>query len=135
MGETAAETVREIEATRGRLESDIRELEGRLPAPAVWVKRLVGIAVGGGAAGSAFWFAVRRLKKRRQKKEAAKVAQQAVVHVLPEQWAKAVSKAVEDGQLQGWLVLAGGAWILLRLAELRQLRRMNRALVASGRPV
>ena len=52
--------------------------------------------------------------KYRQKKEAAKVAQQAVVHVLPEQWAKAVSKAVEDGQLQGWLVLAGGAWILLR---------------------
>src|SRR3546814_11037016 len=48
MGQTTAETVKEIEATRSRLDSEFRGLEARLPAPAVWVKRLVGLAVGGG---------------------------------------------------------------------------------------
>ena len=46
MGKSAAETVREIEDTRDKLESEIRELEGRLPHPAVWTKRLIGVAVG-----------------------------------------------------------------------------------------
>ena len=48
MGKSSAETVREIEDTRDRLESEIRELEGRLPQPAVWGKRLIGVAAGGG---------------------------------------------------------------------------------------
>ena len=32
MGETAAETLREIEVTRNRLGVELEELEGRLPA-------------------------------------------------------------------------------------------------------
>ena len=66
MGSSAAETGREIEETRSRLESDIRELEGRLPKPAIWAKRVVGVAVGGGIGGSVFWFGVRRIRKRRK---------------------------------------------------------------------
>jgi hypothetical protein len=63
MGETAAETVREIEATRARLGADIQELEGRLPA-AVGVAKRAGAAVAGvGAIGVATRFLLRRRKK------------------------------------------------------------------------
>jgi hypothetical protein len=134
MGKSAAETVREIEETRGRLESDLRELEDRLPAPARWGKRAVGLAVGGGVGGTVFWFGVRRLRKKRKEKTAAARAQQAVVQLIPEAWAKKVSGALEGGEWKGWLVLGGGAWVLLRFAELRQLRRMNRALMVPARP-
>ena len=136
MGESAAETVREIEATRTRLETDLRELEDRLPAPAVWAKRVVGVAVGGGVGGAAFWFGVRRIRKRRKEKAAAEAARaaQAVVNLIPERWSEALERAAAEGAWKGWLAGAGGVWLLLRLAELRQLRRMNRVLVATGRP-
>jgi hypothetical protein len=132
MGQSSAETVKEIEETRSRLESDLRELEGRLPSPALWAKRAVGIAAGGGLAGSMFWFGVRRVKKRRERKAAAERAQQAVLQLVPDEWAKAVSKALESGEWKGWLTLAGGAWVVLRLAELRQLRRTNKLILASA---
>ncbi len=64
MGETAAETMKEIEATRIRLDGELRELEGRLPAVATWAKRAAGVAVGGGALGVAARFALRRKRKR-----------------------------------------------------------------------
>ena len=130
MGESAAETVREIEQTRDRLEDEFRELERRLPAPAVWTKRLIGVAVGGGIGGSAFWFGIRRLRKRKKQKQAQQQVQ-AVVNVLPERWAESVSAALEDGRWKGWAAAAGGAWLLFRLAEVRQLRRLNRRLIAS----
>jgi hypothetical protein len=46
MGQGSAATVREIEEIRGRIDSNMRELERRVPQPAVWAKRLVGLAVG-----------------------------------------------------------------------------------------
>jgi hypothetical protein len=133
MGETAAQTVREIEQTRGRLESEIRELEERLPAPAIWAKRLAGIAVGGGASGAMFWFVVRRI--RRKKEARAKEAQplQAVVQVLPESWGDALAEVLESGRWKQWAGVGAAAWFAFRLAELRQLRRMNRALMAARR--
>jgi hypothetical protein len=136
MGESAAETVREIEATRARLETDLRELEDRLPAPAVWAKRVVGVAVGGGISGAVFWFGVRRVRKRRKEKAAAEAARaaQAVVNLIPDRWSEALERAAEEGRWKGWVAGAGGVWLLLRLAELRQLRRMNRMLVATGHP-
>jgi hypothetical protein len=133
MGKSAAETVREIEETRERLDADISELQDRLPAPAVWGKRLLGVAFGGGVAGSVFWFGVRKLRKRRKEEKASKEAVRAVVQVVPERWAEAVSDAVEQGTWKAWAGAAAGAWALFRLAELRQLRRMNRTLVT--RPV
>lgn len=73
MGTSTAETLKEIEETRGRLEEDIHALEERLPAPALLGKRVVGIAAGGGAAGSIFWFVVRRARKKRAKRAGAEV--------------------------------------------------------------
>jgi hypothetical protein len=134
MGQSSAETVREIEETRGRLESDIRELEERLPAPAMWVKKVAGIAVGGGITGAAFWFGVRRLRKRTAKKKASEQATQAVINVIPDEWAKRLSSAMESGEWKGWMVIGGSIWLLLRLAELRQIRKTNRMLVMSARP-
>jgi hypothetical protein len=133
MGQTTAETVREIEQTRGRLETEIRELESRLPSPARWTKRLIGIAVGGGTSGAIFWFVVRRIRgKAKAKKEARRA--ETVVQVLPERWAEALSENLEDGQWRQWAAIAGGAWLLIRLVELRQLRKMNRAIVVAPPP-
>ena len=130
MGTSSAETVREIEDTRDRLETEIRELEHRMPSPAVWTKRLVGVAVGGGVSGTVFWFGVKRLRKRRTAKQ-QQVVVPAVVQVLPEGVGERIAGAFENGQARTWAVGIGAAWIVLRLAELRQLRRMNRALVAA----
>ena len=69
MGQTTAETVKEIEATRSRLDSEFRELEARLPAPAVWAKRLVGLAVGGGIVTTMLVAAIKRMRSSGEKKE------------------------------------------------------------------
>ncbi len=42
MGKSTAETVKELEATRARLDAQLKELQKRLPAPAQLVKRLAG---------------------------------------------------------------------------------------------
>ena len=70
MGKSAAETVTEIEATRERLDAELAELQDRMPSPAVWAKRAVGVVVGGGIAGSAFWFGVKRLRRKRKDEKA-----------------------------------------------------------------
>ena len=133
MGTSAAETVKEIEDTRDRLEVELRELEDRLPKPALWVKRVAGIALGGGVAGATFWFLVKRRRKKHQLKVAATRPVQTVIRVLPEKWEERVGKAVDEGEWKGWLAMAGGAWVVFRLAELRQLRRMNKALLVGAR--
>jgi hypothetical protein len=130
MGATAAQTVREIEDTRSRLDSELRELERRMPAPARWAKRVVGVAVGGGLGGAAFWFAAKRLRKKRTEQKAEQRPVQAVVNVLPERWANRLSETLDDDRWKPWVAVVGGAWLLFRMAELRQMRRMNRALLA-----
>jgi hypothetical protein len=134
MGQSSAETVKEIEQIRGRLEDEIRELEDRLPRPALWVKRLVGMAVGGGVAGLAFWTAVRRFQKRRQAEAEAEAeryeAQSPVIQVLPDRWAGRLEGAFADDRVKTLAAAGVAVWLLLRLAELRQLRRVNRALIA-----
>jgi hypothetical protein len=64
MGEKAAETIREIDATRNRLDGELRELEGRLPAAAKVAKRAVGAAAGVGVLGVAARFVLRRRKHK-----------------------------------------------------------------------
>jgi hypothetical protein len=134
MGQSSAETVKEIEQIRGRLEDEIRELETRLPAPALWVKRLAGIAVGGGLAGFAFWSAVRRFQRRRQAQAEAEAeryeAQSPVIQLVPERWAGRFEEALGDDRVKTLVGAGVAVWLLLRLAELRQLRRVNRALIA-----
>jgi hypothetical protein len=132
MGASAAQTVREIEETRTRLDSELRELERRMPAPARWAKRIVGLAVGGGIGGAAFWFAAKRLRRKRLEQRAEERPVQAVVNVLPERWADRLTETLEDDRWKQWAAVVGGAWLLFRLAELRQMRRMNRALLAGA---
>jgi hypothetical protein len=64
MGETAAETMREIDATRNRLDGELRQLEGRLPAAAKVAKRAAGAAAGMGVLGVVARFAMRRRKNK-----------------------------------------------------------------------
>jgi hypothetical protein len=129
MGASAAQTVREIEETRTRLDSELRELERRMPAPARWAKRVVGVAVGGGLGGAAFWFAAKRLRRKRAEQKVEQRPVQAVVNVLPEHWADRLSETLEEDRWKQWAAVVGGAWLLFRLAELRQMRRMNRMLL------
>ena len=42
MGQGSAETMREIETIHDRIESNVRELDRRVPRPALWLKRLIG---------------------------------------------------------------------------------------------
>jgi hypothetical protein len=128
MGQRSAETVKEIEEIRGRLSTDLDELQDRLPAPAVWGKRVLGVAAGGGLAGALFWFGIRRLRRKRQPKRSAPV--QAVVQVLPEDLVSRVTEKLEDERVRQWLFALGGAWLLFRLAELRQLRKLQRGAFA-----
>ncbi|MEX2457956.1 MAG: hypothetical protein WD770_03105 [Actinomycetota bacterium] len=132
MGQSAAETVREIEQTRDRLEEDFRELEHRLPQTARMGQRAAGVAVGGGVAGTVLLFGFRRWRKKRTAAKAvtAIAPVSAVIQVLPEKWEKKVTEALEDGTWRTWAAGLGGAWVLFKLAELRQMRRLNQALVA-----
>jgi hypothetical protein len=127
MGESAAQTVREIEETRDRLDADLRELEQRMPQPAVWAKRAVGFLVGGGTAATVGLMLLRRRKKKREREEARPV--QAVIQVLPERFGEQLQKSLSDGKWQAYAAGAAALFVLFRLAELRQLRRMNRALL------
>lgn len=136
MGQSSAETVEEIENIRDRLDGEVRALEDHLPAPAVWAKRLVGVAVGGGAAGSAFWFVTRRIRSARASTAPSEPVQ-SVIQLLPDGMAddlsRRVTEVMEDGSWRPWAAMAAGAWMLFRMAELRQLRRMNSALIGARR--
>ena len=128
MGQSAAATVREIEDIRGRLDADMRELERRLPQPAVWAKRAVGIAVGGGITGIVLLSVLRRRRRKRREAKPIEIVRP-VVNVVPEDAAERVSAALADGRWKPWVAAGAGAWLAMRLLEIRQLRRLNRRLV------
>ncbi len=127
MGEDAASTVKEIEEVRDRLGDNLEELEDRLPEPAVWGKRLIGMAVGGGMGGSVLWFAVRRLRRSRAKPDPEI---KNVVELVPDEVVVAVARAMEEGRWKRYAAAGAGIWLVVRLAELRALRRMHRQPVA-----
>jgi hypothetical protein len=124
MGENAAETVREIEAVRGDLEGKVRVLERRLPTAAVWVKRAVGIAVGGGAGSTVLWFVARRLRNRRSPQKKAKPGTTTVELALPD-------IHISD-EARPWLYGAAAIWVAIRLMEVRETRRMNKLMAKSA---
>jgi hypothetical protein len=128
MDQATAQTVREIEQTRERLGTHLQELEERLPAGTT-VRKVAGFALGGGAGTTIFWFAVRRMRARRAA-AAAKAPVRMVVNMLPDDVAKSMRKAIDDGEWKGWVAGIGTAWVLFRLAELRQLRKMRTAMIA-----
>jgi hypothetical protein len=128
MGQSAAATVREIEDIRGRLDAEMRELERRMPQPAVWAKRAVGVAVGGGITGLVLMSALRRRRKKRREATPIRI-ERPVVHVVPEATAERVSAALSDGRWKPWAAAGAGVWLAMRLLEVRQLRQLNRRLV------
>ena len=76
MGEAADQKVTEIAESRRRLESDLRELEARLPAPFRSSKAVAGILLGSGA------FAALVLRKRRSKSTSVPPTAQVVVRIV-----------------------------------------------------
>lgn len=83
MGEGTAQTLSEIEETRGRLEEEIGELESRLPPAARWSKRLVGVAVGGGVGAGVLWIVLRRVRRKRRAAQGTS-GQRFVLEVKPD---------------------------------------------------
>jgi hypothetical protein len=128
MGQSAAATVREIEDIRDRLDAGMRELERRLPQPAVWAKRAAGVAVGGGVTGLVLMSVLRRRKRKRRAAEPSRPVQP-VVQVVPEGTAERLSAALADGRWKPWLAAGAGVWLAMRLLELRQLRQLNRQVI------
>ena len=124
MGQRSLETVKEIEQTREKLEGKLLALEERIPALTP-VKRLAGVAVGGGMGGTIFWFVVKRVRKRKQKKDAAQPVN-AVINVVPDNLAAKVGEMMEDERAKQFAMAALALWVLLKLAEIRQLRALRR---------
>jgi len=94
---------------------------------------LTGLTAAGGT-GAALALARR---SRRRKRSAAERAQAAAKKLpdrakeLSDQWSKGVSSKMEEPEWRLW-GLAGLAitWFLVRMAEVRQLRKMNRILIS-----
>ena len=128
MGERSVETVREIEETREKLEGKLLALEERMPAltPA---KRVVGLAVGGGMGGTIFWFAVKRVRARQRKKEAVQPVN-AVINLVPDNLATKMEELMAGERAKQWALGFAGVWVLLKIAEIRQLRALRRAQMA-----
>ena len=139
MGNSTAATLTEIEQTRNRIERDVAELAERLPAPAIWLKRLAGVAVGGGVGGTLFWFVVHRIRNRSKKSEESKALKNApaavvpapVVQVLPPEWGERLGELFETGQWKGPAIAIAIAWVVLRWMELRRLKRLTKALLST----
>jgi hypothetical protein len=134
MGQSSAATVKEIEDVRTRLDSNVRELERRMPQPAVWMKRLAGVVVGGGTAAIVAVAVLKRVRGGRKSRPVGRLEghpAQAVVQVVPAPVADRLAGAIEDGRWKQWAAAAGGVWLAVRLIELRQLRRVNRALLGA----
>jgi hypothetical protein len=94
----------------------------------VWAKRAVGVAVGGGVTGLVLMSALRRRRKKRRAVERTEIIRP-VVQVVPEDTAERLSAALADGRWKPWLAAGAGAWLAMRLLELRQLRRLNQRLI------
>lgn len=140
MGTSTASTLSEIEATRARLERDIQALVDRMPAPAVWAKRLLGLAVGGGVSGSVFWFIVHRLRSRARKRKEAKEAEAAaaaaaapspVIQLLPSPLSEGLANFAASDRWKAPVLILVGIWLALRLAELRRLRALTKAMTVA----
>lgn len=98
---------------------------------------LTGLTAAGG--GGSVWLIARRARKRRQRKDAERAARQTVSRVqemaqrIPEQWPEKVTERLEDERWRIWAItFAVAAWVLFRMAELRQLRRLNRAMAPAA---
>ena len=98
---------------------------------------LKGLTAAGG--GGTVWLIARGARKRRQRRAAERAARQTVSRVheiaqrIPDQWSETVTERLEDERWRIWALTFGVlAWVLFRTAELRQLRRLNRAMAPAA---
>jgi hypothetical protein len=115
VGQSSAETVKEIEDIRGRIDSNMRELEDRMPQPAIWAKRLVGIAVGGGIGA----LVLRSVLK----KGGGKVKDR-----LKRDEESSAGAGGGGGGSKLWMAALTAAVVGIGIVQVRQLQRLNRSL-------
>lgn len=117
MGESAAETLKEIDETRERLGEQLEELEERVPAAATarWLLRLAA----GGLGGTVAWFVLRRLRNGRSIETRPEVVVPPLhvsVQLVPREWVR----ALETPRGQALVGAAAAGWLFLKLMALRQ---------------
>ncbi len=130
MGQSADQTVRQIEDTRERLGTELREFEDRLPDRLTTGRRALVPVAGAVVATGATWLAVRGVRRRAKARAAERTLPARVIRrIAAARVAKSITRTVDDdNRWKLWVTAAGGVWIAVRLAELRQLRRLNRTL-------
>ncbi|HEX2266631.1 MAG TPA: hypothetical protein VHI97_00330 [Actinomycetota bacterium] len=131
MGQSADQTVRQIEEARERLGTEIQEFEDRLQDRLPTARRAVLPIAGAVVATGAALLVVRGVRQRAKAKAAAQRFPARIIgRVLPARAGKPKSKTSEDERWKLWVLAAGvgGVWTAVRLAELGQLRRLNRTL-------
>ncbi|HEX8099958.1 MAG TPA: hypothetical protein VF660_07130 [Actinomycetota bacterium] len=129
MGQSTDQTVRAIEDTRERLGEEIAEFEGRVQQRAATSRRALIPVAGAVAAAGAAWLTVRTIRRRAARKTKPTLPAKVLGTVLPERITESISETLENDGWKLGLAAAGGIWVLVRMAELRQLRRLNRTLV------
>ena len=130
MGQSADQTVRQIEDAKHRLRTELDELEDRLQDRVATGRRAVLPIAGAVVATGAAVLIIRGVRRRSRARAAAQRFPARIIgRVLPGRSGKARSKTSEDDRWKLWALAAGGVWTAVRLAELRQLRRLNRTLV------
>ncbi len=130
MGQSTDRTVRQIQDTRERVGSELPQFEDRLPDRLPTGRRTVIPIAGAVVATGTAWLVVRGVRRRAKAKAAArKFPARVIARVLPKTAGNSISKTLENDRWKLWAAAAGGVWVAFRLAELRQLRRLNRTLV------
>jgi hypothetical protein len=112
MGQSAAETVREIQETRARIQNNLSALEERLPERGDLVKRGAAVAVGGTAGGLLLWYAIRRIRPSSDAEPLTNGAAQPVITVVR-----------SGGRMAAWVALASFVLNAIAVAKLRRLSR------------
>jgi hypothetical protein len=132
MDQGADQTVRQIEEARQRLGAEIQEFEDRLQDRRPTARRAALPIAGAVVATGAAVLVARGVRRRAKAKAAAqRFPARIISRVVPGRAGKPTSKTSEDERWKVWALAAGvgGVWIAVRLAELRQLKRLNRTLV------
>lgn len=78
MGESAAQTVREIDAIRDRIDRELDALGETLPPPETLKRQLALAAVGSVVAVLSVWYLGHRLKVRRQDRHVKRLVKDAI---------------------------------------------------------
>ena len=122
--------MRQIEDTRERLGTELQEFEERLQNRLPTARRALLPVAGAVVATGAAVLVIRGVRRRSKARAAAQRFPARIIgRVLPARAGKPKSKTSEDERWKLWALAAGGVWTAVRLAELRQLRRLNRTLV------